>query len=63
VLSEKQEHTMLYAFRYIGRASKLLIARRIRFRTFLRAQRERPIAVTGRGGNCNLDPDFDDQFR
>lgn len=37
---------MLYAFRYIGRASKVLLDRCIRFQTFLR---DHPIAVARRG--------------
>ncbi|WP_454887268.1 hypothetical protein [Sphingomonas oryzagri] len=49
---------MAYAFACNRAALRCLLTGRIRVRTFVRALRERPIAVPGRGGNHILCPDF-----
>lgn len=49
---------MRYTFAYTRTALRCLLTGRIRARTFVRALRERPIAVPGRGGSHILRPDF-----
>ncbi len=50
---------MLYAIRYTFNAASLLCRRKIRWQTFLRAVRERPLAVCGPRGSYVVDPDFE----
>ncbi len=50
---------ILWTCRYTWNAACYLLRRRIRFRTFVMALRERPIAVAGKGGSYILDPDFE----
>ncbi len=50
----------MWKLRYTARATHLLLRGKIRWIISREALREWPIAVAGKGGSYQLDPDFSD---
>ena len=50
----------MWKLRYVAKATQLLLQGKIRWVIYRKALREWPIAVAGKGGSYQLDPDFPD---
>jgi len=48
----------MWKLRYVATATRLLLQGKIRWPIYRRTLREWPIAVAGKGGSYQLDPDF-----
>ncbi|MGE4410451.1 MAG: hypothetical protein AB7D33_07770 [Sphingobium sp.] len=58
---ERRKGRAMWKLRYFANATRLLFKGNIRWVIYRKALREWPIAVAGKGGVYQLDPDFSDR--